>query len=139
MEKHKKWIEAAKFLGCHTVRVNGYSDIAWSENPADATEASKLVTDGIRQLCEFAAPYGTHIVIENHGGFSSNGKYALSSVNWHHGGNGGGGRSVQECFERLNGRLAERFNRGTMPPKEAFEASSVGAVHVSGYLICKSC
>ena len=80
VEKHKKWIEAAKFLGCHTVRVNGYSDIAWSENPADATEASKLVTDGIRQLCEFAAPYGTHIVIENHGGFSSNGKWLAETI-----------------------------------------------------------
>lgn len=80
VEKHKKWIEAAKFLGCHTVRVNGYSDIAWSQIPADAAEASKLVTDGIRQLCEFAASYGTHIVIENHGGFSSNGKWLAETI-----------------------------------------------------------
>ncbi|KPQ19811.1 MAG: Sugar phosphate isomerase/epimerase, partial [Algoriphagus marincola HL-49] len=69
VENHKKWIEAAKFLGCHTVRVNGYSDIAWSQNPADAAEASKLVSDGIRKVCEFAEPHGIHIVIENHGGF----------------------------------------------------------------------
>ena len=58
VDNHKKWIEAAKFLGCHTVRVNGYSDIAWSQNPADAAEASKLVSDGIRKLCEFAEPHG---------------------------------------------------------------------------------
>jgi sugar phosphate isomerase/epimerase len=80
VEKHKKWIEAAKFLGCHTVRVNGYSDIAWSQNPADAAEASKLVSDGIRQLCEFAESFGIHIVIENHGGFSSNGKWLAETI-----------------------------------------------------------
>lgn len=80
VENHKKWIEAAKFLGCHTVRVNGYSDIAWSQNPADAAEASKLVSDGIRKLCEFAEPHGLHIVIENHGGFSSNGKWLAETI-----------------------------------------------------------
>ena len=80
VENHKKWIEAAKFLGCHTVRVNGYSDIAWSQNPADAAEASKLVSDGIRKVCEFAEPHGIHIVIENHGGFSSNGKWLAETI-----------------------------------------------------------
>ncbi len=80
VENHKKWIEAAKFLGCHTVRVNGYSDIDWSENPADADEASKLVSDGIRKLCEFADPHDIHIVIENHGGFSSNGKWLAETI-----------------------------------------------------------
>lgn len=80
VDNHKKWIEAAKFLGCHTVRVNGYSDIAWSQNPADAEEASKLVSDGIRKLCEFAEPHGIRIVIENHGGFSSNGKWLAETI-----------------------------------------------------------
>jgi sugar phosphate isomerase/epimerase len=80
VDNHKKWIEAAKFLGCHTVRVNGYSDIAWSQNPADATEASKLVSDSIHKLCAFAEPHGIHIVIENHGGYSSNGKWLAETI-----------------------------------------------------------
>jgi sugar phosphate isomerase/epimerase len=80
VDNHKKWIEAAKFLGCHTVRVNGYSDIAWSQNPADATEASKLVSDSIHKLCSFAEPHGIHIVIENHGGYSSNGKWLAETI-----------------------------------------------------------
>ncbi len=80
VDNHKKWIEAAKFLGCHTVRVNGYSDIAWSQNPTDAAEASKLVSDGIHKLCEFAEPHGLRIVIENHGGFSSNGKWLAETI-----------------------------------------------------------
>jgi sugar phosphate isomerase/epimerase len=80
VENHKKWIDAAKFLGCHTVRVNGYSDISWSTRPEDAAEASKLVSDSIHQLATFAEPSGIHIVIENHGGFSSNGKWLADTI-----------------------------------------------------------
>jgi sugar phosphate isomerase/epimerase len=80
VENHKKWIDAAKFLGCHTVRVNGYSDISWSTRPEDAAEASKLVSDSIHQLATYAAPTGIHIVIENHGGFSSNGKWLADTI-----------------------------------------------------------
>lgn len=80
VENHKKWIEAANFLGCHTVRVNGYSDIAWSDRPEDAAEASKLVSDGIHQLATFAEAFNVHVVIENHGGFSSNGKWLADTI-----------------------------------------------------------
>lgn len=80
VENHKKWIEAAKTLGCHTVRVNGYSDIAWSPNIKDAREASSLVTDSIRKLCEFSEPFGIHVVIENHGGFSSIGNWLRDTI-----------------------------------------------------------
>src|SRR4029453_16014790 len=46
-ENHYKWVEAGKFLGAHTIRVNGYS----SGTP---DEQMKLVADGMRQLVEFA-------------------------------------------------------------------------------------
>ena len=72
VENHKKWVIAARFLGCSSIRVNGYSDITWSENPEDANEAKRLVADGMRKLCEFADDYDMDITIENHGGFSSN-------------------------------------------------------------------
>jgi len=80
VENHKKWIEAAQFLGCHSVRVNGYSDISWSSRPEDAAEASKLVSDSIHQLATFAESSGIHIVIENHGGFSSNGRWLAETI-----------------------------------------------------------
>lgn len=80
VENHKKWIDAAKFLGCHTVRVNGYSDISWSTRSEDAAEASKLVSDSIHRLSTFAEASGIHIVIENHGGFSSNGKWLADTI-----------------------------------------------------------
>jgi sugar phosphate isomerase/epimerase len=69
IENHFKWVEAAKFLGCHSIRVNAY---ATSEDPAEAKAAA---VDGLGKLTEFAEPYRIGIIVENHGGFSSNGKW----------------------------------------------------------------
>ncbi len=65
IDKHKKWIEMANELGCHSVRVNlnGEDDIEkWKDN--------SIV--GLTKLCEFAD--NINIIVENHGGNSSNGK-----------------------------------------------------------------
>jgi L-ribulose-5-phosphate 3-epimerase len=73
VENHYKWVDAAKFLGCHTIRVNGYS----SGTPE---EQMKLVADGMRKLCEYADGHGINVVIENHGGLSSNGKWLVDTI-----------------------------------------------------------
>jgi sugar phosphate isomerase/epimerase len=73
VENHYKWVEAAKFLGCHTIRVNGYS----SGTPE---EQMKLVADGLHKLCEFGDTHGMNVVIENHGGLSSNGKWLVGTI-----------------------------------------------------------
>ncbi len=73
VENHYKWVEAAKVLGCHTIRVNGYSSGA-------PDEQMKLVADGMRKLCEFADPIGINVVIENHGGLSSNAKWLVETI-----------------------------------------------------------
>jgi sugar phosphate isomerase/epimerase len=73
VENHHKWVEAAKFLGCHTIRVNGYS----SGTPDEQT---KLVADGMRKLVEFADPHAINVVIENHGGLSSNAKWLVETI-----------------------------------------------------------
>jgi sugar phosphate isomerase/epimerase len=73
VENHYKWIEAARTLGCHTVRVNGYSS-------GTADEQMKLVADGMRKLVEFADPHGLNVVIENHGGLSSNAKWLVQTI-----------------------------------------------------------
>ena len=73
VENHYKWVEAAKALGCHTVRVNGYSS-------GTADEQMKLVADGMRKLVEFADPHGINVVIENHGGLSSNAKWLVETI-----------------------------------------------------------
>jgi sugar phosphate isomerase/epimerase len=72
VENHYRWVEAAKYLGCHSIRVNAQSD----GNPA---EQRQLAADGLRRLTEFAAARDINVIVENHGGLSSNGAW-LSSV-----------------------------------------------------------
>jgi sugar phosphate isomerase/epimerase len=70
VENHKKWLDAAKFLGCHCIRVNAAS------NPKlPAEEQMKLAADGLHALCVEADQRGLNVVVENHGGLSSNGKW----------------------------------------------------------------
>lgn len=68
IENHKPWIEAAKFLGCHSIRVNAQSGGTYEEQ-------QKLAADGLRRLAEFGAQHGLNVIVENHGGLSSNGKW----------------------------------------------------------------
>ncbi len=70
VENHHKWVEAAQFLGCHSIRVNARSDASLSFE-----EQQRLSADGLRRLCEFADPYDIDIIVENHGGLSSNGQW----------------------------------------------------------------
>ena len=68
VDNHKKWIEAAKFLGCVTVRLNLHGD----GDPAAKKTAS---IDSLSRLGEFAAPMNLNIVVENHGSDSSKGDW----------------------------------------------------------------
>jgi sugar phosphate isomerase/epimerase len=65
VEDHKKWIEAAKFLGCLTVRVNLHGD----GTPDDKKTAS---VDSLSRLGDFAKTMNINVVVENHGHESSN-------------------------------------------------------------------
>lgn len=75
VENHKKWVEAAKFLGCHSIRVNSYTAVPYSTDADAEQEAINVCSSGLRQLCEFADDFDINVLIENHGGFSSNGKW----------------------------------------------------------------
>jgi hypothetical protein len=68
VENHYKWVEAAKFLGCHSIRVNAASDGSYDEQVGRAA-------DGLRRLSEFGATHGLNVIVENHGGLSSNGAW----------------------------------------------------------------
>jgi sugar phosphate isomerase/epimerase len=75
VEGHFKWLDAAKFLGCHSIRVNAASDTSLNpENQAD------LCTEGLRRLAEHAAPMGLGVIVENHGGLSSNGAWLAKVI-----------------------------------------------------------
>jgi L-ribulose-5-phosphate 3-epimerase len=64
IENHVKWLRAAAHLGCHAIRVNAQSRGA-------AAEQAALAADGLRRLAERAESFGLHVIVENHGGFSS--------------------------------------------------------------------
>jgi len=66
VDNHKKWIEAAKFLGCLTVRVNLHGD-----GDSDAKKTASI--DSLSKLGEFAKTMNINVVVENHGSDSSKG------------------------------------------------------------------
>ena len=68
VQRHQKWVLAAKQLGCHSIRVNARSRGTYDEQLERAA-------DGLRQLSEFAAKHEMNVIVENHGGLSSNGKW----------------------------------------------------------------
>jgi len=73
VENHYKWVEAAKFLGCHSIRVNAQSQGSYDEQLDRAA-------DGLRRLTEFGDKHGINIIVENHGGLSSNGEWLTSVI-----------------------------------------------------------
>jgi len=68
VRNHHRWVDAARTLGCATIRVNAASEGTWDEQ-------AKLAADGLRQLSEFGERVGINVIVENHGGLSSNGKW----------------------------------------------------------------
>ncbi len=73
VENHRRWVEAARFLGCHSIRVNAQSD-------GTPEEQEELVADGLRRLTEVASPYEINVIVENHGGLSSNGQWLAGVI-----------------------------------------------------------
>ncbi|MAE75573.1 MAG: xylose isomerase [Planctomycetes bacterium] len=66
VERHVPWLVAAKVLGCHSIRVNAVSRGSYQEQ-------MKLTADGLAALATKGAQYGLNVIVENHGGLSSNG------------------------------------------------------------------
>ncbi len=77
VENHYKWVDAARAMGCHAIRVN----LSGSTEPETWVANS---VDGLTQLATYAADKGINILVENHGGLSSNGAMlarVMSEVN----------------------------------------------------------
>lgn len=73
IENHYQWVEAAKYLGCHAIRVNARSTGSFKEQ-------QKLAADGLRRLSEFGAKSEMSVIVENHGGLSSNGEWLAGVI-----------------------------------------------------------
>ena len=68
VDNHKKWIEMAYNLGCHSIRVNLNGDRRknkWIEYSSES----------LTQLCLISKKDKINIIVENHGGLSSNASY----------------------------------------------------------------
>lgn len=72
VNNHVRWIVAAKILGCYSIRVNAHSK-------GTDEEQAKLCAESLERLSEASAEHGISILVENHGGLSSNGEW-LSGV-----------------------------------------------------------
>lgn len=66
VDKHKKWVDAAAAMGCHAIRVNLNGSMV-----SDEWKASAI--DGLTKLCGYAKTKNINVLVENHGGLSSNG------------------------------------------------------------------
>jgi len=73
VENHYQWVEAAKYLGCATIRVNSYG-------VGTPEEVQKAAIDGLSRVGEYAAKENINVIVENHGSYSSNGQWMLSTL-----------------------------------------------------------
>lgn len=68
VENHYRWADAAHALGCQSIRVNARSSGSWDEQ-------MKLAADGLNSLADYCSKLGLDVLVENHGGLSSNAKW----------------------------------------------------------------
>ncbi len=66
VENHYKWVDAAKYLGCATIRVN-------AAGQGSREDVAKAAVDGLSRLGEYAAKEKINVIVENHGSYSSDG------------------------------------------------------------------
>jgi sugar phosphate isomerase/epimerase len=70
IENHYKWVKAAKFLGCHSIRVN-------AAGKGTMGQMQTAAIDGLSRLSAYASDFGINVIVENHGGNSSIAKWLV--------------------------------------------------------------
>ena len=73
VERHFKWLAAARFLGCHSIRVN-------AGGAGTAEEVQQRAADSLHRLALVAEDYDLDVIVENHGGYSSNGQWLAATI-----------------------------------------------------------
>jgi len=68
VENHLKWVDAAQILGCHSIRVNAFGE-------GTKEDVGQAMIDGLGNLCTYAEQAGIHVLIENHGLYSSDAQW----------------------------------------------------------------
>jgi len=135
VENHYKWVDAAKFLGCHSIRVNAAGNGSFEE-------VQEAAIDGLGKLAKYGEKAGINIIVENHGGYSSNGNWltaVMKEVNNPYCGTlpDFGNFCIKTTWENGNRKCLEEFDRyeGTrmlMPYAKGVSAKSY-AFNEQGY------
>ena len=73
VENHHKWVDAAHHLGCTSIRVNAYGK-------GTSQEVQKAAIEALSQLSEYAQKAGLNVIVENHGSYTSDGKWLLRTM-----------------------------------------------------------
>jgi len=73
VDNHTRWLRAAAYLGCHSIRVNADSE-------GTPQQQSRLAAEGLHRLAERADDHGVNVLVENHGGLSSNGAWLAATI-----------------------------------------------------------
>ena len=68
VENHYKWVDAARILGCHSIRINAFGD-------GSKEEVQAAMVDALKELGTYAAKSNINVLIENHGLYSADGKW----------------------------------------------------------------
>ena len=65
---HRKWIDAAHYLGCHAIRCNLRGGLKeWQKDK----DIAKRGAEAFQNMLEYSKGSGLSIILENHGGASS--------------------------------------------------------------------
>ena len=73
IDNHKKWVEAANYIGCNHIRVNA------AGNGTEA-EVSKFASNSLQKLGDFSKDFAINVIVENHGGYSSDAQWLVNVI-----------------------------------------------------------
>lgn len=68
VENHYKWVDAAAFLGCKSIRVN-------AAGKGSREEVASRVVESLSTLADYGKKSKINVIVENHGGISSHGDW----------------------------------------------------------------
>ncbi|MBK7930902.1 MAG: sugar phosphate isomerase/epimerase [Bryobacterales bacterium] len=71
-DNHRKWIDITAELGGHAIRTNMYPGQKQPATPAEIDTFLGHCAESFARLCEYAKTRNINVIIENHGGVSSN-------------------------------------------------------------------
>lgn len=66
VENHYKWVDAAAAMECHSIRVNLFGE-------SDKAQWKDASMEALTSLSTYAKDKNVNVIVENHGGFSSDG------------------------------------------------------------------